>query len=67
MARPRNWRRTRLTRADGSPIPDDWTLEDENGQPLALQLRFRGNSDSLGFHDSAWGSWDDGSFHRDNA
>jgi hypothetical protein len=26
-------------------------------------LRFRGNSDSLGFHDSAWGSWDDGSFH----
>ena len=34
---------------------------------LALQLRFRGNSDSLGFHDSAWGSWDDGSFHRDNA
>jgi hypothetical protein len=34
MATPRNWRRTRLTRADGSPIPDDWTLEDENGQPL---------------------------------
>jgi len=30
----RNWRRTRLTRADGSPIPDDWTLEDHTGQPL---------------------------------
>jgi hypothetical protein len=30
----RLWRRTRLTRADGSPIPDDWTLEDDSGQPL---------------------------------
>jgi hypothetical protein len=30
----RLWRRTRLTRADGSPIPDDWTLEDDAGQPL---------------------------------
>jgi hypothetical protein len=34
MATPRNWRRTRLTRADGSPILDDWTLEDDTGQPL---------------------------------
>jgi hypothetical protein len=34
MATTRNWRRTRLTRADGSPIPDDWTLEDDTGQPL---------------------------------
>jgi len=30
----RRWRKTRLTLADGSPIPDDWTLEDEAGQPL---------------------------------
>ncbi len=34
MTSTRNWRRTRLTRADGSPIPDDWTLEDDTGQPL---------------------------------
>lgn len=34
MTSTRNWRRTRLTRADGSPIPDDWTLEDATGQPL---------------------------------
>jgi hypothetical protein len=34
MTITRYWRRTRLTRADGSPIPDDWTLEDETGQPL---------------------------------
>jgi hypothetical protein len=30
----RLWRRTRLTQADGSLIPDDWTLEDDTGQPL---------------------------------
>jgi len=30
----RRWRKTRLTLADSSPIPDDWTLEDEAGQPL---------------------------------
>ena len=30
----RLWRRTRLTRADGSPVPDDWTLEDDSGQLL---------------------------------
>ncbi len=29
-----NWRRTRLTCADGSHIADDWTLEDETGQLL---------------------------------
>ena len=34
MTITRNWRRTRLTRADGSQVPDDWTLEDETGQPL---------------------------------
>lgn len=34
MTTTRNWRRTRLSRADGSPIPDDWTLEDNAGQPL---------------------------------
>jgi hypothetical protein len=28
------WRRTPLTRADGSPVPDDWTLADERGQPV---------------------------------
>jgi hypothetical protein len=34
MTSTRNWRRARLTRPDGSPIPDDWTLEDATGQPL---------------------------------
>lgn len=34
MTRSARWRRKRLTRADGPPIPDDWTLEDETGQPL---------------------------------
>jgi hypothetical protein len=34
---------------------------------LALQLRILTVSDSLGHHDSAWGSWDGGSFNRDDA
>ena len=34
MTLPSIWRRTRLTRAAGSPIHDAWTLEDETGQPL---------------------------------
>ncbi len=27
-------RRTALSRADGSPVPDDWVLADERGQPV---------------------------------
>jgi transposase len=34
---------------------------------LVLQLRILMVSDSLGHHDSAWGSWDGGSFDRDDA
>lgn len=33
MTTTRNRRRTRLSRADGSPFPDDRTLEDDAGQP----------------------------------
>ncbi|CAJ0891000.1 hypothetical protein AMST5_04097 [freshwater sediment metagenome] len=36
----RNWRRTSLTGADGAPVPDDWSLLDLAGRPLArLYLR----------------------------
>ncbi|MBG0808074.1 hypothetical protein IY145_01410 [Methylosinus sp. H3A] len=34
---------------------------------LTLQLHITMTSDSLGHHDSAWGSWDGGSFDRDDA
>jgi hypothetical protein len=34
---------------------------------LALQLRVLMVSGSLGHHDSSWGSWDGGSFDRDDA
>jgi len=34
MTSIRNWLRTRLTRANGSPILDDWTPEDSTGQLL---------------------------------
>jgi hypothetical protein len=37
----RNWRRTSFRRLDGSVefSPDDWTLEDPSGQPLARIYR----------------------------
>jgi hypothetical protein len=40
--RKRNWRRTSFRRLDGSIdiAPDDWTLEDVNGQPLARIYRY---------------------------
>lgn len=31
----RRWRRTALTRADGRPVPDDWSLVDEQLGPVA--------------------------------
>jgi hypothetical protein len=38
----RNWRRTSFRRLDGSIdfSPDDWCLEDVNGQPLARIYRY---------------------------
>ncbi len=39
----RNWRRTSFRRSDGSieVTPDDWTLFDDNGCPLARIYHFR--------------------------
>ena len=38
----RRWRRTALTRADGSPVPDDWSLVDEQLGPMARIYRITG-------------------------
>ena len=42
-------------------------LDEERPITEALQLRISMISDLLGRHDSAWGSWDVGSFDRDDA
>jgi hypothetical protein len=42
-------------------------LDEKRPITEALQLRILTVSDSLGHHDSAWGSWDGGSFDRDDA
>jgi hypothetical protein len=36
------WRRTALTRADGSPVPDDWSLVDERLGGIARIYRVNG-------------------------
>jgi hypothetical protein len=38
------WRRTALTRADGSPVPDDWSLLDEQLGEIARIYRMTGGS-----------------------
>lgn len=38
----RRWRRTALTRADGSPVPDDWSLIDEQLGGIARIYRVNG-------------------------
>lgn len=47
---PRKWRRTALTRSDGSPVPDDWSLVDEHLGPVARIYRMTGGpQDGLWF------------------
>ncbi len=42
MTQNLKWRRTALTRADGSPVADDWTLVDERGQPVGRIYKMTG-------------------------
>lgn len=43
------WRRTALTRGDGSPVPDDWCLVDERLGEIARIYRITG-----GPQNSSW-------------
>lgn len=46
---PRNWRWTRVVRANGSPIPDDWTLKTPSGsRSAASTLKSAGRTVSAG-------------------
>ena len=48
MAKERKWRRTSFRRLNGSIdiAPDDWCLEDENGQALARIYKVTGGPQS---------------------
>ena len=57
MTITRYWRRTRLTLANGSPIPDDWTLIPWRGKP-ADQCpdgpRYKALGNSMAVNCMAW-------------
>ena len=42
MNAARRWRRTGLTRYDGQPVPDDWTLVGATGRPLGRVYKTMG-------------------------
>ncbi len=42
MTQALKWRRTNLTGADGAPVPDDWSLVDDRGQPVGRIYRMTG-------------------------
>ncbi len=42
MTQALKWRRTALTQADGSPVPDDWTLVDARGQAVGRIYKMTG-------------------------
>ncbi len=42
MTQALKWKRTALTRADGSPVPDDWVLANERGQPVGRIYKMTG-------------------------